>query len=134
MRSGAPFSLAALSTLAAWVVLAHGVAGDPRRVVSFLMLAVAVFLFLPAAMSAAMCAVVTVPIAVLGPIAAGARVVTGRPTGFRDLIAEFLGLGLAVVPGYVRALGKVRSPGLWGSAAGSVAALPVLAATVPTVA
>ena len=37
----------------------------------------------------------------------------------------------AVVPGYVRALQKIRSPRIWGFVMGSYAALPALFLTLP---
>lgn len=126
--------LAAVAAVGVWFCVAHGVADDPRRTISLLALALGVFAFLPAAMSAAICVVLAVPIAVLGPIAAVARLVTRRPTGLRGLIADGLGVGLAVVPGYVGALRRVRRPVVWGFAAGSAAALPLLIATLPRVA
>jgi hypothetical protein len=128
--SGSPraaFCRAALTALGAWLALAHGPAAEPGRVASFLALAAAVFVFLPVVMATAICALIAVPIAVLGPIAAAARLWSRRATGFRELIAGFVGQGLAVVPGYLSALRRVHSPQLWGAVAGSLLALPVLA-------
>jgi hypothetical protein len=113
-----------------WFAVAHGVAEDPRRTVGFLTLCCAVFAFLPAVMAAAMAVVATIPCLLLGPIALVTRLWTGRPTGFGDLAQGVFETALAVVPGYARALGKIRSPRVWGFVLGSYAALPALILTL----
>lgn len=128
LRSLAPSTVAALCF---WFACAHGVADDPRRTVGALTLGCAVFAFLPAVMAVAMGTVAAVPCAILGPIALVARAWTGRPTGFADLARGMAGTALAVVPGYVRALAKVRSARVWGFVVGSYAALPALILTLP---
>ncbi len=114
-----------------WFAVAHGVAEDPRRTIGVLTLGCAVFAFLPAVMAAAMGIVALLPCLVLGPIALVARTVTGRPTGFGDLAQALFATALAVVPGYVNALARVRSPRVWGFVGGSYAALPALILTLP---
>ncbi|MDA0372667.1 MAG: hypothetical protein O2865_02675 [Planctomycetota bacterium] len=122
----------AVLTIGLWFALAHGVADDPRRTIGVLTLGCAVFAFLPAVMASAMGIVSTVLLAVLGPIAIAARVVTGRETGFGSLAHGMFDTAWAVVPGYVDALAKVRSLRVWGFVLGSYLALPALIFTLPT--
>lgn len=126
-------SLAPSTTVALcfWFACAHGVADDPRRTVGLLTLGCAVFAFLPVVMACAMGIVAAVPCMLLGPIALAARAWTGRPTGFADLARGMADTALAVVPGYVRALAKVRSARVWGFVAGSYLALPALILSLP---
>ncbi len=44
-----------------------------------------------------------------------------RPTGFADLAQQAWRIPAAVLPGYLRALRRVRSPLLWGAVAGTAA-------------
>ena len=122
---------AVLAGIGFWFAVAYGVAADPRRALGFLTLCAVVFAFLPLVMAAAMASVAAVLFAVLSPVATIARVLTGRPTGFGPLLGGYLAASFAVVPGYVRALQKIRSLRIWGFVMGSYAALPALFLTLP---
>jgi hypothetical protein len=129
-----PSSVLAVAVLvcAAWTLYATQAAADPRNTFGNLLLGLAVFAGLPVVMGTAMLLVVAVPCAVLGPVAGVARLLTGRATGLRGLLVDLCRPGVAVVPGYVNALRKVRSPFVWGLVLGSTLALPAIWLQLPT--
>lgn len=119
-------------TCAAWTAHALGVAADPRRTLSTLLSGIAVFAFLPAIMALAITGVGAVACLALGPIALLASLATGRPSGFGSVAAGLFAPGLALVPGYLRALERCRSPAVWGFVAGSGLAAAALAVWLAT--
>ena len=115
-----------------WIAHATAFAADPRTTLSTLLSGLAVFAFLPAVMAAAMATVAAVACLLLTPLALVGQVATGRPSGLRDLAAALFAPGLAVVPGYVAALGRCRSPLAWGFVSGSTIATAFLAVWLAT--
>jgi hypothetical protein len=113
-------------TCAAAVALAWAM--GPLRWLSGLTSAVSIFVLIPWVMSTCIGAVCLVAAAFV--VATSAVALPWRRSGAGSLLRELAALPCHIVPGYYRALGRVRSPRVWGFAAGIVAAAVVLAICV----
>ena len=105
-----------MHTLITAVAIEH----DPNRWCSFLLGAVAIFVFIPFVMAAAISVVSGLLAAILLSIAIVFG--RGRPTGVGDVLRELATIGPPIVPGYFRVLSTVRSPRLWGCVTGAITA------------
>ena len=108
------FALSAILTYGA--VLAIGQAVDPGRMCSYMAQACALFVGLPVLMALSMLSLFLPLSAFL--ILIGLLFAWGRPSGAPELVRELLALPLSIVPGYIAALRRVRSPAVWGFVTG----------------
>lgn len=113
MKNLLPASLIAYAT----VLLGTAVA-EPHWWCTVLLQSYALFFLLPALMASTILSVCLPLCAVIGLI--GLLFAWGRPSGAGALIGEVLAIPAAVVPGYVRALKRVRSPHVWGGLIGGL--------------
>ncbi len=115
-RSGIVFAVCAVAAYAAMTTLA--LSRDPAGWCSFLIGCITIFVFVPVVMAAAL----TLVSACLAVVLLALAVVFGRgqPTGVGEVIAELMAISSPIVPTYYRMLARVRSPVVWGVAAGLV--------------
>lgn len=107
-----------LLVCAGWSGLA--VATAPQSVIWWLSVGLGLMFLLPLVMAVAITLVCLVMIAVVS--AAAVLASPWRRGGLAELNRELIGKGTSIVPGYVDALRRVRSPGIWCSVLGSACA------------
>lgn len=120
-RFGATAALAAAGT--SWLTAAQ----RPEWIVPACTWLVVGFLAVPLAFAAALPLAVAVLSGLLTVLAVPAWL-AGRPTGLADVLADLWRLAGHVLPGYVRALRRVRQPVLWGLVVGFAAGVALSAA------
>ncbi len=91
---------------------------DPGLVVHGVLWLVVGFALLPIGFTIGLAAVALTITVLLGLIALPAYL-TGRPTGQRDVVTAAWQLPGHVLPGFWRALRRVRKPRLWGAVVGT---------------
>lgn len=119
-RFGATAAIVAAAT--SWLTTAQ----RPEWVVPACTWLVVGFLAVPLAFSIALPMAVAVLSGLLAVLAAPAWL-AGRPTGLAELLADLWRLAGHVLPGYVRALRRVRQPVLWGLVVGFAAGVALAA-------